>query len=111
MIALTRPTGTTTTDVLIVGGGPTGLTLAIVLSRYGIRCRIIDSETEDHVHSRGKGIQPRTLEVFDNLGISDKLRAVGTSSGSVRFYTNRQPVAEVLLPEVAPRPGIPYPGL
>ena len=63
------------------------------------------------MHSRGKGIQPRTLEVFDDLGIADKPGAVGTSSGSVQFYTNRHPVAEIRLPEVAPCPGIPYPGL
>ena len=111
MITLPPTTTTTTTDVLIVGSGPTGLTLAIILCRYGIRCRIIDRVTEYHVHSRGKGIQPRTLEVFDDLGIADPLRAIGTSSGSVRFYTNRQPVGDVLLPEVPPRPGIPYPGL
>ncbi len=111
MITSATATHTATTDILIVGGGPTGLTLAIVLSRYGIKCRIIDRDVEDHVHSRGKGVQPRTLEVFDDLGIADKLRAIGTSSGSVRFYTNKEPVAEVRLPEVPPRPGIPYPGL
>ena len=104
-------TAIATTDVLIAGGGPTGLTLAIVLSRYGISCRIIDREVGDHVHSRGKGIQPRTLEVFDDLGIVDELRGIGTSTGSVRFYTNKQPVGDIRLPDVAPRPGIPYPAL
>ena len=109
---MTAPDHTgTTTSVLIVGAGPTGLTLAIVLRRYDIDCRIIDREADYHVHSRGKGIQPRTLEIFNDLGIAATLPATGTSSGSVRFYTNRQPVAEVVLPEPAPRPGIPYPGL
>ena len=99
------------TTVLICGGGPTGLTLAIVLRRHGISCRIIDRDPQYHGHSRGKGIQPRTLEVFDDLGIVDEIRAHGTSSGGVRFYTNKHPVATVVLPELAPRPGIPYPSL
>jgi 2-polyprenyl-6-methoxyphenol hydroxylase-like FAD-dependent oxidoreductase len=101
----------TETQVLISGGGPTGLTLAIVLRRYGITCRIIDRDPEEHSHSRGKGIQPRTLEVFDDLGIVDEIKARGISSGKVRFYTNTQPVAEVVVPQIAPRPGIPYPSL
>ena len=111
MLKPIRSTGSTDTQVLISGGGPTGLTLALVLRRYGITCRIIDRDSEYHVHSRGKGIQPRTLEVFDDLGIVNELRAHGTSSGSVRFYTNKQPVAEVMVPEIPPRPGIPYPSL
>ena len=44
MITSPPATHTATTDILIVGGGPTGLTLAIVLSRYGIKCRIIDRD-------------------------------------------------------------------
>ncbi len=56
-------------DVLIAGGGPTGLTLAIELARRNIGVRLIDSAIEPFRGSRGKGIQPRTLEIFDMMGV------------------------------------------
>ena len=65
------------TDVLIVGAGPTGLTLACELARLNIRLRIIEASSEPQKGSRGKGIQPRTLEVFDNLGIVERVIAHG----------------------------------
>jgi 2-polyprenyl-6-methoxyphenol hydroxylase-like FAD-dependent oxidoreductase len=63
--------------VLIVGAGPTGLTLACDLARRGVRCRIIDKATELFVGSRAKGLQPRTLEVFDDLGVIDAILTSG----------------------------------
>jgi len=50
--------------VLIAGAGPTGLTLAIDLLRRGISCRLIEAAETPFTGSRGKGIQPRTLEIF-----------------------------------------------
>ncbi|WP_103343227.1 FAD-dependent oxidoreductase [Amycolatopsis sp. CA-126428] len=55
-------------DVLIAGAGPTGTTLAIDLVRRGLAVRIIDKAPRSFDGSRAKGIQPRTLEVFDDLG-------------------------------------------
>lgn len=57
------------TQVLIVGAGPTGLTLAIELARRAIAFRLIDAAVTAFPGSRGKGIQPRTLEVFEDLGV------------------------------------------
>ena len=57
------------TDVLVVGAGPTGLTLAIELARRGVAVRIIERDTTPFTGSRGDGVQPRTLEVFEDLGI------------------------------------------
>ncbi len=57
------------TEVLIVGAGPTGLTLAIELVRRSINFRLIEAATAPFAGSRGKGIQPRTLEIFDDLGV------------------------------------------
>jgi 2-polyprenyl-6-methoxyphenol hydroxylase-like FAD-dependent oxidoreductase len=65
------------TDVLICGAGPSGLTLAIDLARRGIRFRLIDRLDQPFNGSRGKGIQPRTLEVFEDLGLVDRLVALG----------------------------------
>ena len=59
---------TTTTDVLIVGAGPAGTTLAIDLARRGVAVRLVDKAPHAFEGSRAKGIQPRTLEVLDDLG-------------------------------------------
>ena len=56
-------------DVLVVGAGPAGLTLACDLQRRGISHRIISAAPGGFDGSRAKGIQPRTLEVLDDLGV------------------------------------------
>jgi 2-polyprenyl-6-methoxyphenol hydroxylase-like FAD-dependent oxidoreductase len=74
------------TTVLIAGAGPTGLTLAIDLVRRGISCRIIDATEKPSIGSRGKGIQPRTLEIFDDLGIVDQILAAGGPYPRLRVH-------------------------
>ncbi len=64
-------------DVLICGAGAAGLTLAIDLARRGVSFRLIDKLDGPFAGSRGKGLQPRTLEVFEDLGLVDRLAAVG----------------------------------
>jgi 2-polyprenyl-6-methoxyphenol hydroxylase-like FAD-dependent oxidoreductase len=63
--------------VLICGAGAAGLTLAIDLARRGVSFRLIEQLDDPFRGSRGKGIQPRTQEVFEDLGIIDRLVAVG----------------------------------
>ncbi|MFE7073229.1 FAD-dependent oxidoreductase [Streptomyces sp. NPDC057620] len=65
------------TDVLIVGAGPTGLALALDLARHGVHALVVERSATLFPGSRGKGIQPRTQEVFDDLGVLDALRAGG----------------------------------
>lgn len=65
------------TDVLICGAGAAGLALAIDLARRGVRFRVIEKMTEPFHGSRGKGIQPRTQEIFEDLGILDRIVALG----------------------------------
>ena len=56
-------------DVLVVGAGPTGLTLAAQLQAFGATVRIVDRQL-DRVHeSRALAVQPRTLEVLRGLGL------------------------------------------
>ncbi|MPQ69678.1 MULTISPECIES: FAD-dependent oxidoreductase [unclassified Pseudomonas] len=73
-------------DVLICGAGAAGLTLAIDLARRGISFRLIEKMDGPFGGSRGKGIQPRTQEVFEDLGILDRLVAAGGVYPLQRHY-------------------------
>lgn len=73
-------------DVLICGAGAAGLTLAIDLARRGIAFRLIEKLPAPFQGSRGKGIQPRTQEVFEDLGILDRAMATGGIYPPVRKY-------------------------
>jgi 2-polyprenyl-6-methoxyphenol hydroxylase-like FAD-dependent oxidoreductase len=98
------------TDVLVVGAGPTGLTLACDLARRGVAVRIVDRAPEFPAGSRGKGLSPRSLEVFDDLAVIDRVLAAGKTHMVHRKYRGAEVVAEVD-PEagVEPTPDIPYP--
>ena len=72
--------------VLIAGSGPTGLTLAIDLLRRGISCRLIEAAETPSTGSRGKGIQPRTLEIFDDLGVIVPILAAGGLYPRIRVH-------------------------
>ena len=101
----------TSTDVLVVGAGPTGLTLACDLRRRGVDCRVVDRATTHHTRSRGKGLQPRSLEVFDDLGIADAALAAGRSSHRVHLYSGGRLALDLDVPARPPQPGVPYPNL
>ncbi len=73
-------------DVLICGAGAAGLTLAIDLARRGVSVRLIDKLAGPFAGSRGKGIQPRTLEVFEDLGVIDRIAAAGSHYPPQRAY-------------------------
>ncbi|MER5471382.1 FAD-dependent oxidoreductase [Streptomyces sp. NPDC002685] len=64
-------------DVLVVGAGPTGLALGADLARRGVDALVVERADGLFPGSRGKGIQPRTMEVFDDLGVLDAIRAAG----------------------------------
>ncbi|WP_446222605.1 FAD-dependent monooxygenase [Nocardia sp. IBHARD005] len=57
------------TDVLIVGAGPVGSAAAVEVVRRGVRCRIIDALSDPPQYAKAVGIQPRTLELFEAMGI------------------------------------------
>ncbi|ALM84096.1 FAD-dependent oxidoreductase [Bordetella sp. N] len=98
-------TSTTSPDVLICGAGAAGLTLAIDLARRGIRARIIEKQPSPFQGSRGKGIQPRTLEVFEDLGVLDRLVATGGSYPPQRVHAADG--SSVDSPMMATAPGTP----
>ena len=73
----TPPAVPQSTDVLIVGAGPTGLTLACDLARHGVPALLVERADALFPGSRGKGLQPRTQEVFEDLGVLDAVHAAG----------------------------------
>ncbi|HEX6965369.1 MAG TPA: FAD-dependent monooxygenase [Gemmatimonadaceae bacterium] len=60
-----------TTDVLVVGAGPTGLMAANELARHGVACRIIDTAPVPPTQSRALAVHARTMETLDLLGVAD----------------------------------------
>jgi 2-polyprenyl-6-methoxyphenol hydroxylase-like FAD-dependent oxidoreductase len=70
-------------DVLIVGAGPTGLLLANELARHGVTPRIVDRAPEPATTSRALVVQPRTLEIFDDIGVAEQAFAAGTAASAL----------------------------
>ena len=95
--------------VLIVGAGPTGLSLACELARSGVSFRLIEAVDAPQPGSRGKGIQPRTLEVFDDLGIVDRVIANGRMAMPIRSTALDGKVTVTGTETLGDRPDIPYP--
>lgn len=75
------------TDVLIVGAGPSGLTLACGLARAGVAFHLIEKLSDRLPHSRALVVHLRSLEIFDQLGIADELSPLGNNvtGGQLHF--------------------------
>ncbi|MEO3405568.1 FAD-dependent monooxygenase [Mucilaginibacter sp. CAU 1740] len=89
------------TDVLIIGAGPVGLTLACELARRDISFRIIERANAAPQGSRAKALQPRSLEILNDLGIAEELMAMGTTELPYRKFAGNQLLGET------PRTGFP----
>jgi hypothetical protein len=94
-------------DVLIIGAGPTGLTLACTLARLGIRYRIIDASAAPATGSRRQCLQPRSLEMLDDLGIAARIIANGEFGISRRFYDKNGATPTETI-DVTSRPDAPW---
>src|SRR5438105_15676227 len=83
------------TEVLVVGAGPTGLTLALCLARLGVKLRIIDKARQPPVSSRALAVQVRTLELYRQLGFSTEVIAEGLPLQSVNLWARGRRVAHI----------------
>jgi 2-polyprenyl-6-methoxyphenol hydroxylase-like FAD-dependent oxidoreductase len=116
---MNKKKGTTMTeqspiDVLIVGAGPVGLTLAISLARYHISFRIIDQALAPQKEVRAKSLTPRTEEIFEDLGVLEQIHARGQRNLPTRFYERERCIRAVdpaSDPATHPTPDTPYRGI
>jgi 2-polyprenyl-6-methoxyphenol hydroxylase-like FAD-dependent oxidoreductase len=90
----------TCSDVLIVGAGPTGLVLALWLTKLGVKIRIIDKTAEPGTTSRALAVHARTLELYRQLGLADIVVARGHKVPAVRLWVKGEPQARVSFEEV-----------
>lgn len=92
-------------SVLVVGAGPVGLSTAAELRRHGVECRIIDELAQPRRYAKAVGVQPRTLEVWQSLGVLRQALDAAIPLRGQLLYVNGTRTHE--LPLVVP-PDIPY---
>src|SRR6516165_9176932 len=87
-------------QVLIVGAGPVGLTMALELVRHGISCRIVEKNATPTDQSRALGIHARTLEIFENMGVLSEVLKQGQKIHVLNVYANKRRILHVTLDEL-----------
>jgi putative polyketide hydroxylase len=65
--------------VLIVGGGPVGLTASILLSQAGIRSLLVERHPGTAIHPKARAINARTMEIYRQCGVEGGIRAAALS--------------------------------
>ncbi len=87
-------------DVLIVGAGPTGLVLALWLVAQGVRPRIIDLNRQPATTSRALAVQARTLELYQQLDLTDHVLRHGHTVAAINLWVKGAPVAHLPLTRI-----------
>jgi len=82
-------------DVLVVGAGPTGLVLALWLTRLGVKVRLVDRTAEAGTTSRALAVQARTLELYSQLGLADEVVRRGHKTPAVNLWVKGHKAAEL----------------
>ena len=99
------------TDVLIVGAGPVGLTLACALRHHGVDCRILEERTEPKPYSRANNFWARPQELLASIGVRDRLAEKAYRVDAINTVFNGRPVNPVEIARVAsPHPYLLYSG-
>lgn len=98
-------------EVLVVGAGPTGLTVAVELARRGVDVRVVEKEPRYPTGTRARGLSPRSMEIMADLGVAERLVADGSTDPVViRMYDRRGRFIDVRVgAEPSPTRGAPYP--
>ncbi|HTM26607.1 MAG TPA: FAD-dependent monooxygenase [Vicinamibacterales bacterium] len=82
-------------EVLVVGAGPVGLVAALFLQHQGVRVEVIDMHQRTTQHSYALAIHPRTLQILDEAGLSERLIGAGRKLTKVAYYEGRERRAEI----------------
>src|SRR6516162_2166785 len=82
-------------DILIVGAGPTGLVLALWLTKLGVKVRIVDKTAEPGTTSRALGVQARTLELYRQLDLTDAVVKRGHKVPAVNLWVKGEPATRL----------------
>jgi 2-polyprenyl-6-methoxyphenol hydroxylase-like FAD-dependent oxidoreductase len=90
-------------DVLIVGAGPTGLVLALWLTKLGVRVRIIDRTAGPGTTSRALAVQARTLELYRQLDLADAVVERGHKVPAVNLWTRGERAARLVFENIGER--------
>ncbi|MEK4276409.1 FAD-dependent monooxygenase [Paenibacillus sp. FSL R7-0026] len=98
-------------DVLVAGAGPTGSTLTADLLRHGLRVRLVDKAPHAFKGSRAKGIQPRTQEVFEDLGVLSDAHTEGSSYPLAGIHLGPITVPWRMQQRNKTTPDVPYPNI
>jgi 2-polyprenyl-6-methoxyphenol hydroxylase-like FAD-dependent oxidoreductase len=98
--------GVTDSEVLIVGAGPTGLTLAIDLGKRGIRCTIIERKERPAFLPKMERVNARSMEIYRRMGLAPQIRAAGLRSDCpmdvyIMLALDRVPLLHLSYPSVA----------
>jgi 2-polyprenyl-6-methoxyphenol hydroxylase-like FAD-dependent oxidoreductase len=96
------------TDVLIAGAGPTGLVLALWLTRLNVRVRIVDKTAEPGTTSRALAVQARTLELYNQVGLAEAVVERGRKAAAVNLWVAGRQVAHAAFGDIG-RDVSPYP--
>ncbi|MBT2450751.1 FAD-dependent monooxygenase [Streptomyces sp. ISL-43] len=96
---------TRTTDVLIVGAGPVGLSAAAELRRHAVPCRLVDRLPARLPYAKAVGIQPRTLEIWDRIGLARTILEAAVPLRGQLLYVNGREQARL---DLTLPPEVPY---
>jgi 2-polyprenyl-6-methoxyphenol hydroxylase-like FAD-dependent oxidoreductase len=91
-----QASSTSDTEVLIVGAGPTGLVLALWLTRLGVRVRVIDKTAEPGTTSRALAVQARTLELYGQIGLAHEVVERGRRIAAANLWVAGRQVARAV---------------
>lgn len=72
-------------QVIIIGGGPVGLSVAICLARQGIASVLIEKHPTTTVHPKARGVNGRSMELFRSWGLEDQLKQYQIPIEAFRF--------------------------
>lgn len=91
---------TTTSDVLVIGAGPAGLTAAAEAIRHGLSVRIIDQNESRSVYSKALVLHSRSLEIFHDMGFADSVIESGQKFHALNIYTTGERLARIVFEEL-----------